>query len=70
MDGGEGGAKIGHWSGGGVSLRIPVKATGEFSRRRPPSLVEGDQFGDEPLDVRLMFIGKVTYLVCSIKSAA
>ena len=51
-------------------VRIPVKATSESSRRRPPSPVEGDQFWDEPLDARLKFIGKVTYRVCSIKSAA
>lgn len=53
-----------------AALRIPVKATGESGRRRPPIPVEGDQFGAEPLDVRLKFIGKVAYRFCSIKSAA
>jgi hypothetical protein len=53
-----------------VKVRIPVKATGESSRRRPPNPVEGDQFRSHPLDARLMFIGKVAYRVCSIKSAA
>jgi hypothetical protein len=53
-----------------ADVRIPVKATGESSRRRPPSPVEGDQFGAEPSDARLIFIGKVAYRVCSIKSVA
>jgi transposase len=55
---------------GTLEVRIPVKATSESGRRRPPNPVEGDQFGAEPLDARLMFIGKVAYRACSIKSAA
>jgi hypothetical protein len=42
-------------------VRIPVKATGESGRRRPPNPVEGDQVRGEPLDARLMFIGNVAY---------
>ena len=53
-----------------LAMRIPVKATGESSRRRPPNPVEGDQFGAEPLDARLMFIGKVAYRDFGIKSVA
>jgi hypothetical protein len=45
----------------GFCLRIPVKATGESGRRRPPNPVEGDQVRGEPLDARLMFIGNVAY---------
>jgi hypothetical protein len=51
-------------------LRIPVKATGESSRRRPPNPVEGDQVRDEPLDARLMFIGNVAHRLFSIKAVA
>jgi hypothetical protein len=51
-------------------LRIPVKATSESGRRRPPNPLEGDQFGAERLDARLTFIGKVAYRDFRIKSAA
>jgi hypothetical protein len=51
-------------------MRIPVKATGESSRRRPPNPVEGDQVRDEPLDARLMFIGNVAHRLFSIKAVA
>ncbi len=61
---------MGHVRPRSPSLRIPVKATGESSRRRPPNPVEGDQVGGERLDARLMFIGNVAYRVYSIKAVA